>query len=74
MTNRAEQHPRLSATDSLCRLPQRRALQPIFTKHHVREFGRHMAPIGRGAKGGMPGAGEWVFAQGGQRFSAMSNA
>ncbi len=24
-------------------LPRRRALQPIFTKHHVREFGGHMA-------------------------------
>lgn len=24
-------------------LPRRRALQPIFTKHHVREFGAHMA-------------------------------
>jgi cytochrome P450 len=28
-------------------LPRRRALQPIFTKHHVRDFGGHMAQAAR---------------------------
>jgi cytochrome P450 len=38
-------------------LPRRRALQPIFTKQHVREFGGHMAEAAeRAAAGWVDGA------------------